>query len=679
MLAQLTDLPTELILQILKHDQIQPTDIYTVGLVCKRLNSIAISLLLEAQGVVNPENSIALTFDYDNDSLHPPQIYPSLLPPEYPVNLPDRKISARAAVMVAFYISSIREVKCTFPPSFTDLHILQQLERFAGFILCLKSIDSIAFHFAGDNQYRHLAPNPMFSSIFGDIIQTLTSKGCQSLQLYNSSFNDGQVERGVDPDDPTTLTAALSSFSVGQRSAPGSTKKANSGVLGISGGKIVSIPTANAPPLHGPTSADNKKGILKWTKARVGNTFSHFRSSKPPLPPKDSYWRYPPFNPSSTDPHGALHTVLIQTPFALLPGCLPAIRNIMHSSSSTLTRLTLSHIVLDEHLFDSCLPALFLNRPNAITHLSITQCHQISPQSFLRFLRCFQNHLQYLEFDREIDFISRDEELSSRLHFYELRTLKAPIDWVTYLLGADLPTPEEGKDPEVVSALPNLSALTIQCRTAASAYFTYQIFRPLLDNILEPLYSRWVAGSQYSQIPKIAVTLDLKLDRDQPWQMDQDRIFLNLLRPYLEPGHRKISSSHTTLVVEDGFSRTQASSTPTIPIHWQLIGKLELSPTPPPINSIQAGVLAQWVTTLFPAVEQVTLPLPFIPRSMPIAEYKKRQWGIANDAVVFLHKALRSSRIDDDAAPYAWKTLVIGQWSFSLDLDMDPDLESSWA
>ncbi|KAF8968478.1 hypothetical protein BDZ97DRAFT_1915945 [Flammula alnicola] len=57
-----------------------------------------------------------------------------------------------------------------------------------------------------------------------------------------------------------------------------------------------------------------------------------------------------------------------------------------------------------------------------------------------------------------------------------------------------------------------------------------------------------------------------------------------------------------------------------------------------------------WVTTLFPGVEEVSLPLPYVPRFASPSEYWRRQTAILDKAAQLLLQALRVSRLDKDSS-----------------------------
>ncbi|PPQ80598.1 hypothetical protein CVT25_001562 [Psilocybe cyanescens] len=632
-MATLVDLPTELVLQILHDECISHRDLYLIGLVSKRLNFIAISFLLELRSVSNLHDSVSLTLG--RDSL-PPLYYSGFVRVNRSPLKPDKEVlwpplKPEALIIVAFHISSIREIQCTLPQSFSDLSsLLRHLERLNAFILRLSSVGSLTLHFEGDHRYRHLSSN-MFSAIpvqladvFGEIIRATTARGCKSLRVYNKSYRlQDQYWNLID--DP-----AASPF------------------------KADPVPVHSAPKKTGTVS------ILSKAKAKVGNTLfrrqhkpSDFRQPNNPTSP------YPSSPPTIIGQSCQLQTIHIQTPFALLPRCFPDIRDIIYASINTLTSLTFSYIAFDEQLFDSflsSLASLFLHTRNAITHLDLRHCQKISPRPLLELLGCFQDRLEHLELDRDLTFLTDDSDTpNGDLHLHELHTLKAPLDWIKYFIKQDLTGPP----------LLNLSAMTVQCRLPDAPDFTYEVFRPHLDIVLEPIYSRWKNSSYQYQLPRIHVTLDLILDRHRPQQMDADRIVINLQASLSALSNKETVSAGRTL----NSKRHNSLAKPRPPRHWDLITKLELSPTYPPVNDMQASTLAQWVTTVFPAVEQVTLPLPYIPRLMPTEEYKSRQIDLSVDASVFLKNALRLGQRNDDSEPLAWKTLVVGPWSLSLELD----------
>src|SRR6266446_34554 len=61
--TSLLDLPTELLLRIFQDPVIEPVDLYSLAILSKKLNLIAIPLFLNAKSIVNPEDSLTLIFD----------------------------------------------------------------------------------------------------------------------------------------------------------------------------------------------------------------------------------------------------------------------------------------------------------------------------------------------------------------------------------------------------------------------------------------------------------------------------------------------------------------------------------------------------------------------------------------------------------------------------------------
>ena len=632
MSVTLVDLPTELILQILRDAKLSPTDVYAVGILSRRLHSIAIPLFLELVGTSNFEESVNLSFDKH-----------SLLTPGHFLPYKRRPLGPEAGILIAFWISTVREITCTFPQSFTDQQaLLHHLDRLCLFISRLKGIQRFVLHFTANHRHQHLTSNPWsavsipFAERFGTLVKMLGERGCEDLVLYNKSYylQAHYWGLGVDEEEPP-------------------------------------ITVINTPPSAKRTS---RRGLLTRAKDKLRQAFTtqHFQ------PPRNdsTYALYPKFEPSTvgTDTRTTLRDLYIQTPFALLPRCLPFIRNLIHTSIATLTSLTLSHIIFDESLFSSCLSSLSFNVPNSLTHLTIVNCRGISTGICLQFVSCFQDHLEYLELDRQIPNIDRNQVQALLLR--ELHTLKAPLDWVAWFIQARSSKPH--------APLPKLNSLTIQCRTTKTPYFTYETFYPLINQILEPLYIRQ---------PQLGITLDLKVDPQRTWQMEEDRTFLKL-----QMGSNSLPSVHETVTPKHSFSSevpeiqaqlafawrastppcSQLDTTPSqqnvasprSPIYWDLITKLELSPTYPPVNATKATLLAQWVNTFFPCVEEVVLPIPFIPRLMPMEEYKHRQWEISRDASVFLRESLTVlAESDKDAGlspRLTWKTFTVGSWSFEL-------------
>lgn len=628
-LATLVDLPTELVLQILHDERISHRDLYLIGLVARRLNFIAISLLLELRGLSNLHDSVSLTLGHDS------------LPPLYEsstvgmtrfrrsqTNVISQwtSLKSEALIMVAFHVSSIREVTCTFPQSFTDSYdLLRHLQRLHEFVQRLTNIGSLTLHFEGDYQTRHLSSNMFsaipvpFAEVFGKIIRAATSRGCKSLRVYNKSLRLKDQYWNL-------------------------------------------IDDSSSPPIHclpAPVHIIKKKAstLNILTKAKV-KLFGHRNRSVESPKLMNTPSPYLAYDPSMNGQRGNLRAIHIQTPFALLPRCFPSICDIIYSSMGTLTSLTLSYISFDELLFDSFLSALssvFRDRRNVVTHLDLQQCQKIPPKALLELLRCFQD-LEHLELDRCLPFIGNEVDLpATSFQFAELRTVKAPLDWITYFMNQG----------PIASPLPAVSTMIIQCRLPNAPEFTYEVYRPHLDIVLEPIYSRWKNSSYNYQLPKVEVTLDLFLNRHRPQQMEADRIIINLQSTLLAMSNKDTVSSGSILSPQ----RPSPPGRPRPPRHWDMITKLELFPTYPPVNDTKAFTLSQWVTTLFPCVEQVTIPIPYIPRHMPPDEYKSRQIDLAVDASVYLKNSLCLRQMSDDSEPIVWKTLVVGPWSLSLELD----------
>ncbi|KAF9552387.1 hypothetical protein CPC08DRAFT_714668 [Agrocybe pediades] len=636
----LNDLPTELIFQILQDETISQTDMYAVGLLSRRLNTIAMPVFLEAKGVSNLEDAVNLCFD---EHSIPTSINFQSGPFSSRKSLPDPDFGPEAGIMAAFWITTIRELRCTFPQSFTDQRtLIYHLGRLQLFLGRLQRIEKVVFYFSGQDKNHHYSSNPWaavsvpFADEFGAIIEVLATRGCEELILHNKShFLEARYwDLGVD--DEELLTPARSSS------------------------------TADDPQKGPP-----RKGFFRKTKIKMRHVLTQLSGNQilEPLPERSPLLLYPQYERFAGENSnlGRLRHVYIQTPFALLPRCLPSIRNMIHSSIATLRSLTLSYITFDQHLFDSCLSALALDVSNRITSLTITNCRGLSAKGFLQFIACFQRNLESLEVDRQLSYF--DSSLPPQLpQFNEMRSVKAPLDWVIAFLE---PQAEKSHHP-----LPKLCSLTIQCRTTTTTYFTYEHFGPLISAVLQPLHVR----QQSSPSRPLDVTLDLKLNPNHPWQMEEDRVVLNAELGMHTPGHITYSAkleqaaSHHSLSSEVHANTALACALPQSnppsrsPSCWDLITKLELSPTYPPVNSTKASLLARWVNTFFPCAKEVTLPIPYIPRLMPMKEYKQRQWELGRDASVFLGEELSilEQERHQESPKLAWKKFTVGPWSFEL-------------
>lgn len=642
--TSLLDLPTEILLHIFQDPVIKPVDLYSLAILSKRLNLIAIPLFLNAKSITHPEDSLTLTFDENSQLCQHHFSYhwghTSHVEDMNELDQPDQ-LGPEAGIMVAFHITSVREIRCTFPQFFSDITtLLRHFKRLDMFLLRLTSVKSLTMHFEGDNRYRHSNLNHwsatpiQFGVIMGNICRSLEARGCETLLIYNKSHHLQYWK-------PEVYSREMAEH-----------------------GTFTLIP--QPPSTEVPKMERKKKGMMERAKEKLGLGYkiSHLKDgldAPPKPPPKDLHTTYASFDPSSVSSGiSSLRTLHIQTPFLLLPRCLPHIRSLIHASKDTLTSLSFSHILFDDQLINSCLVALCFDRPNSITHLSITRCRRIPNHTLLTFLRCFQDRLDHLELDKESTcMISRDDSNFPSVHLNELRILNAPLDWVQYFVHGD--SWQFGDNgPTHTPPLPQLSSLTIQCRVAAATFFEYRTFYPLLNVILEPLHARSEASSQHSSAAKPEVSLDIPLHTEL-WHMDQDKAVFNLLMPSASP--QSWSRGRYTPNLHEHSTRPRA------PIHWNLVSRLNLSPFQPPEDLYQARTLVQWVITLFPAVEEVTFPLPYIRHLLTPAEYRSKQFAMLNAAAAFILKVLRESHIDEDSVPVAWRKLVVGQWTFTFDLD----------
>ncbi|KAF8151446.1 hypothetical protein B0H34DRAFT_727622 [Crassisporium funariophilum] len=633
-MGNFADLPTELLLQILQARQLKDLDLYAVGLVSKRLNTVAIPLYLNSKSIVITEGALNLTFDAE------PQ------PTRYRRDQPARRLDALSGLRVALFLTTVLELQCTFSQEWWDPPAIQPyLVRIASLIARLAEVKSLVLIFEGDTKLRdmHADPDhavpPAFAAVLGDILVSLETRGCEKVSLFNKSYFLHQWEHDLEDRD------------------------------GALDGEVFSHSPSRE--YHAKKKRKGIKGAFTRAKTRVEAVLSDLKgisNKPPPLPPKNFYALYPSFISNPDGACSSVHTLHIQTPFALLPQCFPATQHLIHASMHTLTSLTLSYIFFDVETFDSCLSALSSHGPNSITHLTISHCREISSDTLLGFVRCFQDRLQNLELDPDIGFASpHDEsELSAVPNFPRLQNLTAPIDWVTQLLPCPSRRVDEKSDSVDSPPLPQLRSLIIQPRTSKTIHFTYQDFNPILDSILQNLYSR----SQASTLPnhKVDVTLDLKLQPHRPWQMDLDRSVFMLQSSQPIRNWEYPSSTYPGRSQKPQLHSPSPNLPPQVPPHWNLITRLILSPTAPPTNSIHATLLARWVTTLFPAVQEVRLSLPSVLRLSPSPEIQRSEKALVDVAVALLVEALRETRVDEEPFPVEWRILTVGPWTFPLDL-----------
>lgn len=636
-MAILLDLPTELLLDILKRNSTGILDLYPIATVSRRLNSIAIPLAFPDIDIHDFENVFAITFDGPSCELTPKQR-------DYTAEASwDIRGIDAGLLLLAFDITSIDEICCTFlGPLLETPAFSHNLTRFSHFVARLTAVRSVTLWLKTADEHRyalsqsHFAFPTSIANILNYLLQLLAIKGCKNLFIYNGTYGT-----------PASLGP----------------------VAGITGATIdtshflskhAARQAINIPPQQSAHPDTHKNGLLSKLASRLANSpFKSKSKGSPSLKTHTLYREKITHHPRHVTPFSSLATlqsIHLQSAIPLLPLCSPELLSLIRGSAHTLTSLTLSRIYLDQHIFNSSLSGIISQEESSISHFSVTNCIGIWPKTLLDILRYLQDRLEYLELDKTIGLLPeyRPDSPIKHLHFSQLHTVNVPLDWMVYIVGHPTNNSLSTSNPNYVIPLPALSSMSIYCRTIEAINFTYSVFHPSLSAVLEPIYFQQGPLLRRGLAPEMNISLEITLDedREKEWQMDNDRAVLNMTAsPYYK------SNIPPT---------TSRASLP-----WHLVTHLRLCAFPPE-DTFRAHTLARWVTTIFPGVVEVEIIPPKITRedvSQPTSDREAGQKHALDTSGPLIQDALRNiQRYAEPSLNLAWQKLFIGQLSFEFEL-----------
>ncbi len=189
-MATLLDLPTELLLDILKRNGTRILDLYPIAAVSRRLNSIAIPLAFPDIDIFDLQDILSLTFDGSGCHLTPRPKQED--PLEAYLNI---RGADDGLLLLAFDIASVNEIRCIFlDPLLETCAIFQNLTRLAHFLERLTAVRAVTLWFKMDDEYHYALPDFQFTfptsiaDILNHIFQLLAIKGCKHLSIYNGTY-----------------------------------------------------------------------------------------------------------------------------------------------------------------------------------------------------------------------------------------------------------------------------------------------------------------------------------------------------------------------------------------------------------------------------------------------------------------------------------------------------------
>ncbi|KAJ6475590.1 hypothetical protein C8R45DRAFT_1010423 [Mycena sanguinolenta] len=181
--ASITDLPTELLIEIFEYPTFPSEALYSSALLCRRLYFIALPLYFSRNGVDLEAKSAVINLRSDGrDPL--------------------------SALQICLFVSSMKQISCIFPhTSCTTIDpLVAQLKRLRAFIARLSSVETVALNF-DPGVYHHARCLSAGSDKvlkewahqYGDLLGCIVKAGCNSLTVIKGSqlteaYQIGQVQ-----------------------------------------------------------------------------------------------------------------------------------------------------------------------------------------------------------------------------------------------------------------------------------------------------------------------------------------------------------------------------------------------------------------------------------------------------------------------------------------------------
>lgn len=170
--ARITDLPTEILLEILNHPTFPTETLYFLALLSRRINFIAIPIYLSRKGIDLETKSATVT-------LHAGQL------------------DALSALQICLSISSMPMERLEFifphPSCRTIFPFLKQMKRVETFISGLSSVEEVLLKLDFTPIGRCLAPGTdevlhAWATQFCDLLSCIVDKGCVSITVANGTY-----------------------------------------------------------------------------------------------------------------------------------------------------------------------------------------------------------------------------------------------------------------------------------------------------------------------------------------------------------------------------------------------------------------------------------------------------------------------------------------------------------
>ncbi|KAJ7888408.1 hypothetical protein B0H14DRAFT_2693892 [Mycena olivaceomarginata] len=272
-MAGITDLPTEILVNILEHPTFPTESLYFLALLSRRLHFIALPIYFSRNGV-DVESATVTLLPHGLDPL--------------------------SALQISLFVSSMEKLTCLLPhPSCTTISpVLTQLRRLETFISRLTSIQEVRLDLGSPHGCLSTGPDKeleAWSSHFGGLLSCIVQRGCRALTVTGGTCFINAYEL----DDPVSSTKHIRRV-IGKMLAPpvptvlGFKRHPKQGKAhhGISLSSMLST-TAEITSLTVDSATSDRPAGLEWTLAALRHSpitslsiamFRFYPSLPPPLP-----------------------------------------------------------------------------------------------------------------------------------------------------------------------------------------------------------------------------------------------------------------------------------------------------------------------------------------------------------------------------------------------------------
>ncbi|KAJ7721166.1 hypothetical protein DFH07DRAFT_302027 [Mycena maculata] len=165
-LAQLLDLPTELLLLILSHPDLPSDDLLNLSVLCRRLHHLALPIYFQTHGIEDPTQRA----DF---------------------NILDSGRDPLAALQMALFIPVITELSCSFPHYETSIHpLFPHIHRLRTLIARLVFVRKVTLVLDTPDSFCGATGDGVdtWALEFGELLNTILKRGCTSLTLRYGMF-----------------------------------------------------------------------------------------------------------------------------------------------------------------------------------------------------------------------------------------------------------------------------------------------------------------------------------------------------------------------------------------------------------------------------------------------------------------------------------------------------------